>query len=93
MIFLLNKERVLLEVTELARLRLAGWLAIDPAQVKARFELGKNNTPKPVFDINTEGCALGSRQVEESTKAIYGLMKEQLVDRLGDLNSRWCGGD
>lgn len=89
MIFLLNRERVLIELVELSRLRLVGWLGLPESQVVARIEVAANGSPKPVFEIDPEGCKLGSVAIQESIKAVYDRLKLEFSRRAVDLDTRW----
>ena len=85
MIFLLNRERVLLEVVELARLKIAGVLMVPSRAVTARLEM-KSGSLVPVFDVDAEQAKGPSREeLREVIATVYGETTVELSGRLAGL--------
>jgi len=83
MIFLLNKERVLAEVGELARLHISGILKVKPEFVSVQFELVDGKI-KPRFDVKTEVSGAWEQDyIQNTMQSVWsGWAKEELVNRL-----------
>jgi hypothetical protein len=85
MIFLLNRERILLEVVELARLKIAALLDVDPARVTTRIELNEGKV-SPVFEVASEGAEeLAEGRVRDVVAAVYSRTMTEYTARLEGL--------
>jgi hypothetical protein len=86
LIFLLNRERVLLEVVELARLKIAGVLRVPAEAVSAHLER-KDDKASPVFDISMdEAKGLTQDMVREVIASVYAETSMELANRLAGLS-------
>jgi len=93
MIFLLNNERVLLEIMELARLRIAQESGIAQAQVEARLEV-KGRKITPTFRLEGEiAGALEKSYTEQLMRDVWRGVQIEMIERLrGLLEVRYgCG--
>ncbi len=93
MIFLLNRERVLSEVMELARLRIAGALKVDPDKVEAKVEVdGAKLMPNFSADVETSGALEVDYLQKTMADTWLTVAKPQLVERLAGLSEgRYVG--
>ena len=87
MIFLLNNERVLAEISMLARMHIAELLQVDPKAVTSSLELAPNGKIVVAFDVDTPvSGALELEMIQDSIAAVWlGWAKQELVDRLRGL--------
>ncbi len=88
LVFLLNRERVLAELAELAKLHISGLLEVEPKAVTAKLELAPGGKVIPEFkvDIPTAG-AIETEFIRKGIAEVWlGWCKKELVDRLGGLN-------
>lgn len=87
-VFLLNAERVLAEVAELAKLHISEILKVEPTAVTCSLELAKGGKVIPTF--NVEAPEAGAWEKDYIQKAIaevwLGWAKQELVDRLSGLS-------
>jgi hypothetical protein len=85
MIFLLNRERVLVEVVELARLKIAGLLRVPASSVTARLDL-KDGKVSPVFEVETkEALGIPQAAVQEVIASIYAETMTEFAARMEGL--------
>lgn len=88
MILVLNRDVVLLEMVELARLKIAQVFSCDPCLVQA--EIGfKEGKPIPTFgvpEVVAEGLDIGD--VKEVVSSIYWSVRHELTERLEHLDDR-----
>jgi len=88
MIVLLNKERVIYEVVELARLKMAGIMRVEPRAVTAKIEL-KSGALSPSFSVNPLAAkGLKPEQMREVMARVYNNLKVELRSRLEGLEER-----
>ena len=88
MIVLLNKERVVYEVVELARLKMAGIMRVPSSAVEAKIEL-KGGLLSPTFAIDREQAkGLKSEQMRDVMSTVYTNLKAELKSRLNGLEER-----
>jgi hypothetical protein len=86
-IFLLNRERVLLEVLELARLKIASLLNVPAQAVAARMELNAGKV-SPVFEVRSdEAQELSEEAVGEAIASVYSRIMEEYAIRLDGLQT------
>jgi hypothetical protein len=84
-IFLLNRERVLLEVVELARLKIAALLKLPGPAVSARIEL-KAGRLSPVFEVASDMArGLSEVDVREAIASVREGTRAELTTRLEGL--------
>ena len=89
MIFLLNHERVLAEVAELARLHISGMLKVEPQVVAVQLELAPGGRIRPQFDVAVppDAGALEKKFIQQAIAEVWlGWAKQELIDRLRGLN-------
>lgn len=86
-VFLLNQERVLLEVMELTRLKIAGALKIAPEDVTCSFDVVKGK-PRPTFAVKNPPPGIEPELVRETMATIYAHMKLELAQRFAGLEER-----
>ena len=93
-VFLLNGERVLSEIAELAKLHIAKLLDVDPRQVTARLELERGKVI-PTFDVDMPQAGALERQYIQSAivEVWLGWAKRELVDRLSGLGDARSYGE
>ena len=89
MYFLLNTERVLLEVMELARLRISNELGLPPEKVSVRFSL-EGGKVVPFFDVDSD---ISELEVQSAIKAIWGQLLKELSTRINGLGDRRVTGN
>lgn len=90
MIFLLNNERVLAEVAELARCRISEILRVEPKNVSVKLELAPGGKIIPEF--NVEVPHVGSLErvyIQQGIEEVWlGWAKRELLERLAGLSDR-----
>jgi hypothetical protein len=85
MIFLLNRERVLLEVIQLARLKIASLLNVPAQAVAARMEL-KAGMVSPVFEVSPDETKEFSEEaVRNAIASVYDRVMDECATRLDGL--------
>lgn len=86
MIFLLNKEYVVWEVVELARLHMCEVLRVPTSAIEAKLELA-NAKLSPEFLVDAEQCkGVTKEQIRDVMGEIYAECKEELQVRLYGVN-------
>lgn len=87
-VFLLNGERVLTEIAELAKLHIAGLLEVEPEAVKATLELGPGGKVIPEFNVEMPNAGAIERQyIQKGIAEVWlGWCKQELADRLRGLS-------
>jgi len=86
MIFLLNRERVIMEVLEIARFKISKALGVSPRDVKTRVEI-QNGKLSPVFDVAKGNLNATEDEVREAVASIYAGITTELAERLEGLQS------
>lgn len=82
MIFLLNKEYVVWEVVELARLHMCEVLRVPTIAVEAKLELA-NEKLSPEFLVDAEMCeGVTTESIKEVVEEVYKECKEEMLVRL-----------
>jgi hypothetical protein len=82
MIFLLNREHVLGEVMELARLHICEVLKLRPDQVEATLDLA-GGTISPEFQVDLDDCpGISPDEIREVMRHAYADCKEEALVRL-----------
>jgi len=89
-VFLINQERVMLEVTELSTLKIAAAIGVPPGSVTATFEISKGR-PVPVFQVSDPPNDMDPDVVKTAIEGVYMWMKLELAQRFADLGSRRSG--
>jgi hypothetical protein len=89
-VFLINRERVLLETTELCQLKIAGVLKVPPSQVTFRIEASKGK-PLPIFEVTNPPPDLEPELVRETMATIYANLKLEMAQRFEGLGERRAG--
>ena len=85
MIFLWNAERVLAEIFELARLKIAGLTKVPEDKITASVQLEGGNI-KPSFQIEELATTdLTNDQVQAVIGEVWGELKPELIVRLKSL--------
>lgn len=85
MIFLINRERVLLEVVELARLKIAALLDLPAQAVAARMELEAGKV-SPVFEVASGHARERSEgHIRDVVASVYARTMEEYAARLEGL--------
>ena len=87
--FLLNTERVLLEVVELARLRISRELGLPPEKVSVRLSL-EGGKVAPCFDVDSD---ISELEVQSAIKTIWGQLLKELSTRINGLGDRRVTGN
>jgi hypothetical protein len=90
MILVLTKSVVLLEIIELARIKIARALSIDLNKVHVGIPL-KNGKLVPEFGIpssDLEALELSAEDVKEVMSSVYWVIKHELKERLEYLDTR-----
>lgn len=90
MIFLLNRERILMEMLELAKLKISGKLKIPESEIVAGVTLTKDNKLAPEFKINSAIEANDKIYAEVITNE-WGVLRGELEARLAGLESNRYG--
>lgn len=87
MIFLLNNERVLSEVLELARLKISGILSVRPDEVLAELEVADGKL-RPKFQLKLDNPgALEKEYIQKCMADVWlNLVKPELASRLMGLS-------
>jgi len=84
MIFLLNRERVIMEILELAKLKIALRLKIPESDIVAGVVLDKDKKLIPDFKINT--AVVGNdKAYAEALADVWGNLRKELQARLDGL--------
>ena len=88
MIFLLNSERVLAEVAELARCHISEILRVKPEVVSVKLELAPGGKIIPEFNVEMPQVgALEREYVQQGIKEVWlGWAKRELIERLAGLS-------
>lgn len=82
MIFLLNREYILWEVVELARLHMCEVLRVPPAAIDAEIEL-HGESLSPVFRVDADECSgVDKNEIRKVMGAVYADCRRELEDRL-----------
>lgn len=94
MIFLLNNERVLAEVAELARCHISEILRVKPEVVSVKLELAPGGKIIPEFNVGVpEVGALERTYIQQGIEEVWlGWAKRELLERLAgliDIRKRW----
>jgi len=88
MIFLINHERVLLEMLELAKHKISEILEVELNDVKAILEVVDNRI-KPYFDVQLSTTQSFEKAfVERAIAGVWTEVKRELVKRLAGLKDR-----
>lgn len=87
MIFLLNRERVLSEILELTKLQISKQLGVSESKVHIKVDL-ENGSIKPSFGIDEDVDPI---RVKSVIGDVWGVLREELANRLQDLNTRRYG--
>jgi len=89
MIVLCNKQRVLREMMEWAKLRLAQILKVHPDAIDARWEINATGGMVPAFDIDTSICdGVEDRMINEVIQNVAHQMKLEMGIRMRGLSDR-----
>ncbi len=82
MIVVLNRDVVLMEAVELARLKIAQALSCDPRLIDARIDL-KDGKPAPTFGVPQEVVTdLPEADVREVLSSVYWGVRRELSERM-----------
>lgn len=100
MIFLLNREYVLWEIVELARLHMAEVLKVPASAIEAELDLGKE-VLSPEFRIDADLCkGVTAEEIKAVMSAVYADCKVELYTRFIGINmtrkeylERYCWND
>jgi len=88
MIFLLNQERVVYEVVELARLKMVGVLQVPSSAVEASLEM-KDGKLVPSFGVNmADAEGVSEEQAKEVMRLAYVTLKDEMTLRMEGLVDR-----
>lgn len=87
MIFLLNRERVLSEIMELATLQISKRLNIPESKVHSNVELDGDRI-KPSFGIDGD---VVSDDANDAIGDVWGVLRVELTNRLLGLNAKQYG--
>lgn len=97
MIFLLNPERVLTEVAEVARCHIAELTSVSPDRVDFRLEFdpsGKRVVPSISVAPDGDPTALEMQMIQGAIRDVWlGWAKQALVERLNGLAVRRDGAE
>lgn len=87
-VFLLNAERVLAEIAELAKLHISEILKVEPTAVTCSLELAKGGKVIPTFNVDApDAGAWEKKYIQEGIAEVWlGWAKQELVDRLSGLS-------
>lgn len=89
MLVLCNKERVLREMMEWARLRLAEVLKVHPGHIKAKWEINFMGGMVPAFSVNTDECdGIEDLLITEVIQSVSRQMKEEMGIRMQGLSEK-----
>ena len=81
MVFLLNNERILVEIMELCTLRIAEQTMVKPDSVKVSIEL-KDGKINPSFGVDS--CRLSAKKIQSTISSIWEMYKPELIKRMSD---------
>ena len=93
LVFLVNKERVLTELVELARLKIVLRLKVAEAKVHAQINVDSAGKLRVEFSVDED--ALGDRKLDMVRAAIdeeYRAVWVRIKERLAGLDRRWPHG-
>ncbi len=84
MIFILNREYVVWEVVELARLHMCEVLKVPPTAIEATLELNPDSgTLSPEFQIDADLCAgVKKNDIRKVMEKVYEDCKREMLERL-----------
>lgn len=96
LVFLLNHERVLGEIAELAKLHISGLLGVEFDQVAVEWELAAGGKVTSTFSVQlpSDAGAIEKQYVQKGIAEVWlGWAKRELIDRLRGLGEVRRYGD
>ena len=91
MIFLWNKERVLSEILELARLRISAQLEIPVAAIGVKLQL-EGDSVKPAFSVAVNDIPdIEPEQLQSTMSEVWRGLRGELIKRLASVEVRRYG--
>ncbi len=84
MIFILNREYVLWEIVELARLHMCDVLRVPPNAIEASLELDTDNGKlSPEFQVDADLCkGVSKNDIRDVMGKVYADCKKEMEERL-----------
>jgi len=86
MIFLLNRERILKEVLELATLKISEVLGVEPEKINVRVHV-EDGVLKPQFKVGDDYDKMSPPEVGAVITGVWDSVRPELINRLKGMNT------